>query len=415
MLLFLLLIKESFLYAISSLLSNRLRTTLSLAGVSIGVFCMIGVFTMVDALKSNIQDNINSLGKTTLYISKFSWDFQPNYPWWKYLSRPNPTLLELRKVRDQSNLAEYIAYLGTFNTHASYDGKEMENVELHGISTQMDKIETLPVKKGRYFTDNELESAKNVCVIGDKVRKELFENQDPIGKDILVKGKKVRVIGVLEYKEEGGMNFKSYNSNIYVTIRFFSTIVSLQDSEIEAHLVALSKNNIPVEECGIELEGIMRSLRKIKPVEENNFSINKSDLVAKNFEPFFSILSLAGIFIGGFSIIVGGFGIANTMFVSVKERTSLIGIQKALGAKNYFILFQFLFESILLALAGGIVGLVVIAIITIILKYAANITIALTWDNSTTGIILSSTIGLLAGIIPAYMASQMSPVEAMRK
>ncbi|HEX3386226.1 MAG TPA: FtsX-like permease family protein, partial [Mucilaginibacter sp.] len=163
-----------------------------------------------------------------------------------------------------------------------------------------------------------------------------------------------------------------------------------------------------------ELEGLMRSIRMIKPGQEDNFSLNRATLISNQLDKVFSFLTVAGWIIGGFSILVGGFGIANIMFVSVKERTNIIGIQKSLGAKNYFILLQFLIESIVLCLVGGAIGLGLVYAFTFIVKAAADIQVVLDMGNIIIGLSTSITIGVISGIIPAYSASRLDPVEAIR-
>ena len=175
-----------------------------------------------------------------------------------------------------------------------------------------------------------------------------------------------------------------------------------------------AKKGINNEALKSELTGIMRSIRKLKPLADDDFALNETSMLSKGFDPIFDIIGLAGWIIGGFSIIVGGFGIANIMFVSVKERTSLIGIQKSLGAKNYFILTQFLIESVLLSLLGGLIGLLLVFIIAFLINLFADLGIMLNQSNVILAITVSVLIGVISGFVPAYTASQLDPVEAMR-
>jgi putative ABC transport system permease protein len=204
----------------------------------------------------------------------------------------------------------------------------------------------------------------------------------------------------------------SMDKRVLIPIKFASRMVDPK-MDIGQSIIIKGKNEIPTARMVEELEGVMRSIRRIKPSAENDFALNEVSLISGQLDGIFKVLNVAGWIIGGFSILVGGFGIANIMFVSVKERTKIIGIQKAMGAKNRFIMLEFLFEATILSLIGGLIGLFIIYIGTLIAKEYFDFEFVLTIGNIATGLIISITIGLIAGLVPARSAARLDPVEAM--
>ncbi|MBL7917554.1 MAG: FtsX-like permease family protein [Bacteroidia bacterium] len=259
----------------------------------------------------------------------------------------------------------------------------------------------------------ETEGGYQVALIGDKIKEGLFPNEDPIGKQIKVSGFKATVIGTIK-KEGESMLGGSMDNQVIIPFNFGRKFMDTRSENADPTIFAKGKPNISNVELADELAGLLRSVRRLKPPAEDNFALNETSLLSKGFDMLFDIIGKAGWIIGGFSILVGGFGIANIMFVSVRERTNIIGIQKSLGAKNYFILIQFLTESVLLSLVGGIIGLLLIYLITFGATDAMDMEIILTPTNVFLGITVSVLIGVISGFVPAYGASQLDPVEAIR-
>ncbi len=411
--LYLFLIKESLLYAFNSLISNKLRTFLSLLGITIGIFAIISVFTVIDALQTSIKESIATLGDNMVYVQKWPWAFNdPDYAWWKYMKRPVPTLYEAQEMERRSKFAAAVTFgVGTRKT-VQYKDNYAEDISISAFTHDYEKIRNFEIGKGRYFSPFESKNGKNCAVLGYEIATKLFQNENPIGKEIEILGRKVRVIGV--FRKEGEDMFNVSNDNqIIIPINFARNLLDLRNQRLGAFIMVKAKNNIAVEELMYELRGIMRSIRRLKPRQEDNFALNRSSLISQGFEQLFGVIDVTGIIIGGFAILVGSFGIANIMFVSVKEQTHIIGIQKALGAKNFFILLQFLFEAITLCLIGGIIGLVLIYIGTLIVGSITDMTFHLTIGNIMVGVIISVCAGIIAGIVPASNASRLNPVEAI--
>jgi len=392
-----------------------LRTFLSLLGITIGIFAIISVFTVIDSLEHYIRNSLNSLGSNMVYIQKWPWtppEGETEYPWWKYLNRPVPTMQENDEIIRRSRNVENSVYFFGFNRTVQFESSKAENTEV--LATTYDLINTwsLEIENGRYFTESESNSGASLAILGNEIATKLFDKVNPVGKMIKMQGHRFEVIGV--YVKKGTDMFgTSMDKRVHIPVVYAMSMVDVRDRDQGQTINVKAKPNADRDEFIAELEGTMRSLHRLKPLEENDFAINEVSLISTRFDAFFKVFNLAGWIIGGFSILVGGFGIANIMFVSVKERTKIIGIQKAIGAKKYFILLQFIFEAVVLSILGGIIGLFLIFIGTLIFSYVADMTISLTLSNIILGLTISGVIGVIAGFVPALSASRLDPVEAM--
>jgi len=405
------LIYESLIFAYKSLIINKVRTFLSLLGITIGIFSIISVFTIFDSLQSNITSEINSLGSNVLFIQKWPWMMGGGMPWWKYFQRPQPTIVEMREILKRSSTVADATYMFGVTRNVYNGDNSIDNVTILAVSYSYNKVMSFDLQEGRYFTMSESLGGRNLAIIGADIAKNLFPHEDPLEHSIKIFGRKLLVIGVIKKKGESIFGNSSDN-RVIVPVNYARTVVDPKN--INSSIIAVSKPYVSVGAMKDELTGIMRSIRKLKPRADNNFAINQTDIINKGFDKIFSVLALVGWIIGGFSLLVGGFGIANIMFVSVKERTSQIGIQKSLGAKNYFILLQFLFEAVFLSVLGGIVGLLIVFAITSVSSSVMGFTLTLTLKNILLGIGVSGFIGIVSGFVPAWSASRLDPVEAMR-
>ena len=414
-LIFVRLVIESFNFAINSLKVNKLRTFLSLLGITIGIFAIISVFTVIDSLERYIRDSLDAMGNNMVYIQKWPWtppEGETEYPWWRYLNRPVPEYPEAEEVLRRSNLTENVAFLFGFSRTVQQESNKAENTEILATSHGLLDVWNLEIVNGRYFTDSEMNSGAPMAVIGDEIKTQLFPDTNPIGKAIKIQGRKIMIIGV--YSKTGQDMFgTSMDKRIHIPATLAFTMIDIRNRDRGQTICVKGKSNSDADELKAELAGVMRSIRNLRPMEDNDFALNEVSFISGQFDQFFVVFNLAGWIIGGFSILVGGFGIANIMFVSVKERTKLIGIQKAIGAKRYFILLQFIFEAIILSVIGGLVGLFLIFVGTIIFSYVADMNLALTAANIITGLMISSVIGFIAGFLPAVSAARLDPVVAI--
>ena len=408
------ILHESFRFAIQALIGNKLRTLLSLLGVTIGIFAIISVFAVVDSLERNIRDSVESLGDDVVFVTKWPWAMGGEYPWWKYYQRPVPTLKELPALEHRLEMAEAVTFVaGAGDKTAKFESNDVDGIGVAAVSHGYQDVFGFELSSGRYFSLLESATGKPLAIIGSNIAEELFEGSDPIGKEIKVMGKNVYVIGVFE-KAGDSIIGNSDDNNIVIPVKFARNFMRLNSEATDPKFLIKAKQGISNEQLKDDLTRVMRSVRKLSPKVDDNFALNEVSILSKGIDTMFSVIDLAGIIIGGFSLLVGGFGIANIMFVSVKERTNIIGIQKAIGAKNYFILFQFLFEAILLCLIGGVLGLLFVYSGTILANYYIEFHVALSTNNIITGLWVSVLIGVISGVIPALSASRLDPVEAIR-
>ena len=411
---------ESFRFAWNALKMNLLRTILSLLGVTIGIFAIIAVFTLVDSLEKNIKESFSFLGAGVIYVEK--WPYTPDangeYKWWDFMGRPNASYNEFKFL--QANLKNENG-ISIFAVRSNITLKRKSNsiseVDLRGGSYGYSDIFETNIEEGRYFTQTEAESGRNVAIIGSNIAQSLFPNgENAIGKEIKLSGMKFMVIGVVKKEGESFLGTPSNDDTCIIPYNAFRKMYQTGTgaaNEIGSKIgVKGYSSDIGLVELENEIVGLMRTRRGQKPRDTNSFAMNRPEAIANVIGSVFDVFGIAGWVIGGFSILVGGFGIANIMFVSVKERTNIIGIQKSLGAKNYFILFQFLFEAIFLSVIGGAGGLILVLLITFIPM--GDLQVALSFKNIVLGLGVSAIIGTASGIIPAALAARLDPVIAIR-
>lgn len=408
------LIGESFWFAADALRQNKLRTMLSLLGITIGIFTIISVFSAVDTLRNKLQESVDKLGSNTLFVQKWPWMFGNNYPWWKYMNRPQPRIRDFMTLKDRLENAQGICFEASANNRTiKYRSSSVENITLNTASQDYDKTWNLDFQDGRYFTESEGQSGSPVIILGADIADGLFGDEPAVGKQVKIMGRRLTVVGV--FKKEGeDMLGVSQDKNVLIPINLAKGLFDVENEMYGPQITVRGKDNITQEEVESELRGLMRSIHRLKPGAEDDFALNKATILSNQLDVMFKMVNIAGWVIGGFSILVGGFGIANIMFVSVKERTNIIGIQKSLGAKNYFILLQFMFEAIALCLLGGAFGLLLVYLITLLFTYGMQVKIVLDIKNIVTGISISAVIGAISGFWPAYSASKLDPVEAIR-
>ena len=407
------LLKESFTFALDALRNNKLRTLLSLLGVTIGIFSIIAVLAAVDSLDRKIKKDLSSLDKNTIYLMKFS--FGPSdIPKWKREQFPNVSYDEYQYLKGSLTGAENLCYqFFTKRENIKYESKTVSDLNTVPVSSEFSDIQKLDFQEGRFYNESESNSGATLVVLGYDVAKNLFDNEEAIGKKVRLYGQNFNVIGVLK-KQGAGLFGDSNDSSIFLPSNFLRRTYGDNADFLTPVIILKPQKGIDIDAFKAELTQKLRNFRGIKTGQMDNFFINVLSGFTDLLDGIISQMNVVGWIIAGFSLLVGGFGIANIMFVSVKERTHLIGIQKSLGAKNKFILLQFLFEAIILSVIGGIIGLLLVWIISIALTKALDFDFFLGMGNILLGTGLSAIIGLISGILPAISASRLDPVEAIR-
>jgi len=405
--------KESFLFAVNSVSVNKLRTFLSLFGITIGIVSIISVFTVFDWMENGIKTSIESLGDNTIYVAKWPWTPDPDIKWWDMMRWPAPSIDDYEAILKKSPSAQAVCFTVGSGETIKYRSNAVIDRYVMAATHDFEKVRSFEIEKGRYFTESESASGKPVAILGIEMAKKLFNDLNPLGKEITVAGYKAEVIGVFKKEGKGGISDSGMDETLLVPVNFSRKFINFRNPFLDSNVMVRGNEGASVEQLSDEITMILRSARKIKPGEVSNFSINQASQITKTLEPVFKGINIAGWIIGGFSILVGGFGIANIMFVSVRERTSIIGIQMALGAKRRYILLQFLIESMLLSIAGGILGLIIVFLGTLLVNYFYGLDMFLTTGNIVLAITISGTIGIIAGFAPASAAAKMNPVEAI--
>ena len=391
---------------------NKLRTALSLTGVAFGIFCIIGVLATVNSLEQNIQNQVKSLGSNTIYIDKWEYSGGPDKPFWKYRARPVMEYKEAALLKERSTLTEEVTFLMQTGGSITHKDDMLQNVAVYGINEAQIAIQPIKFEVGRYFSASEFNAGNPVCIIGYVNAENLFGAAErAMGRQVEVKGKKATVIGVI--KKEG-KNFIGWDYDNCIMFPYKFCRQLYEEKNANPILIVKGKPNIAVEALSDELRGIMRQIRRLSPTEEDNFSLNSVEAFSKAISESFVTINIVGSIIGGISLIVGMFGIANIMFVTVKERTPVIGLKKAIGAKKSTILFEFLMEAALLCLIGGAFGLFFVYILTLILSGPLNFPVFISLPMLAGTVIICLVVGILAGIIPASQAAKMDPVVAIR-
>ena len=411
------LIYESIVQAFQQLSANKLRSFLSLTGISIGIICIISVLSAVDSLKDNVSASFEKLGNDVLYIDKMPWNEDPSQNWWKYQQRPQPSYEDLEVIKKKSKLSD----MGSFSVFMpsrtiKFGASSIEGAFMAGVTDDYAEIFNFDFEKGRFFTPFESANGTNRVILGAVVAEKLFGTIDPIGKEINIKGLDFQVIGVLRKEGTTLINIFQFDEAVVISFNTAKKLINVKSrNSWGTSLNVKAMAGVNLDDLKDEITGILRSARKIKPRENENFAVNQLSMFTNLLEPIFSTMNVVGIFIGGFSILVGMFSVANIMFVSVKERTSIIGIKKALGARPIVILLEFLIESVVLCLVGALIGLLIVYGLLKLATIAFSYEIYLSGSNILIALILSLVIGILSGLIPAWQAARLDPVEAMRK
>jgi putative ABC transport system permease protein len=408
---FLEIVWSSLKMALAEFRSNKLRTFLSLFGITVGIFCIIGVLATVDSLERNVQNDIKKLGSKTIYVDK--WDYSGQMPWWKLINRPSPKYEEAVMLKQRSGWSENVAFALQGRTKIEFEDDAVTGVNIYGVTEDYAYIQKLEMDLGRYLQQSDYDNAANGLVIGYNIAEKLFTNPTKaIGKQVRVYGKRATIIGLIKKQGKSLMGGWDFDESMLVSYSFMKTLAN--ERQADPVIMYQGQEKVPMKELLADVQGAMRSIRKLHPTQKDNFSMNDIESFGSFISDIFSGINAAGGFIAGLSLLVGMFGVANIMFVTVRERTNQIGIKKALGAKRSSILTEFLLESAFLCIMGGAIGLLLVYILTKIFSSVMGFPITISVGILTVAISICIVVGVLAGIIPAFIAARMNPVVAIR-
>jgi putative ABC transport system permease protein len=403
---------ESLSFAWSAIWVNRLRTFLSLLGVMVGIFMISAVFAVVDSLEDSLKDTFNMLDEDVLFVQKWPWGTGGDYPWWKYVQRREPSIREAEALGERLSLAYAVAFQSSQMSNAASGNSRIDGIKLMAVTEQYPQVVSLDIARGRFFTAAEEAASRPLGIIGADVALALFGRLDVVGSHLTIRGLRIEIIGV--FAQQGTSLLSDGMDRVVMVPAGFATRL-MDIDEAGGSILVKAGSGVALDALRDEITQQYRQVRGVRPLEEDDFSINQVDMISSLLDEIFGQVEVGGWFIGIFAILVGCFSIANIMFVSVRERTRIIGVQKAIGAKSSFILMQFLFEAVALCLFGALfalagVGLLVLGVNAMDLGMELHIRperilLAL-------GVAVAS--GLLAGLAPAQQAARMQPVEAMR-
>ncbi|MDA0945515.1 MAG: hypothetical protein RLZZ314_1242 [Bacteroidota bacterium] len=407
------LIRESLSFAWQAIWTNRLRTLLSLLGVMVGIFVISAVFTVVDSLESELRDTFNMLDDDVLFVTKWPWAAGGDYPWWKYVQRRPPSERDMELLVPRLSLASAAMFQTKAFLDAESGNNRMSGVVVGGGSHQYDQVISLNIEHGRYFTPSESAGGSPVAIVGYEIANQLFGKHDAVGETFKIRGVRIEIIGVLAQEGESVVS-TGLDEFALVPSAFAPRLYDIRQGE-DAQIAIKARPGVELAALEDEIIQQLRAVRRVRPGQDDDFSINRMEMLTSILDSIFSNLAMGGWFIAIFAILVGCFSIANIMFVSVRERTKIIGVQKAIGAKNSFILIQFLFEAVTLCVFGALMALVAIQLLVWIVNAVdVGLTLQIQPSRVLLALGVAVTSGLIAGIAPARQASRMPPVEAMR-
>ncbi|MEE8335883.1 MAG: ABC transporter permease [Candidatus Neomarinimicrobiota bacterium] len=398
-------ILENLKLSASSVFANKSRSMLTALGIVIGVLAVTVMGTLISGLDKSFDKSMSFLGRDVLFVGRMPWF--SDVDWWEIRNRPRMKMEYSEKLKSSSALVKAAAPISMRTANMAYEDKSIMGSSLFGTIPEYTQTISMNIKKGRFITEGEHRSGSRVTVIGYDIAQALFEDQDPLGKHIKIQGYKFRVIGVVE-KQGKFLGLFSMDNQAFIPLgtqfRLFSRRGWMRIN------VKVDENRI--EEAKEEVRGIMRRLRGLKPQEKDNFAINQQEAFEKQYRAIKLAIGGTGVFITILSLVVGGIGIMNIMFVTVKERTREIGIRKAIGATRNMILGQFLMEAVMICLLGGLAGL--------LLAYGASFLISQVFPSTMPlwlaigSVFLSLFVGVFSGLVPAYKAAKLDPIEALR-
>ena len=403
-------ISECFKIAIAAIKENKTRGILTALGIIIGILAVVTTMTVANGLGNNFKESISAIGSDVLYVSRMPWIITGNF--FEYRNRPNLTFKQGEKLERRLISARAVNPSTATEKNIKYRSNVLEGIIVIGTTEDQILVSTSLPDFGRFLTSTDVQNKKFACVIGTEIKDHLFKNVDPINKKMKIGRYNFRVVGIMEKQGSAGFfGGPNFDRQIFVPISTFMKAFGSRNRQFDIAVKAPSQESM--QDFKYEIIGEMRKIRKLKPTEKDNFSINSMDTLLNAYNNVMGVVVLIGLVITSISLFVGGIGVMNIMFISVTERTREIGVRKAIGAKRKVILIQFLFESSVICLTGGLMGLIVsFGVASLINKFLLPAAVSL--PIVIVALLVSIFVGVLSGIIPAFRASRLNPIEALR-
>jgi len=399
---------EGFRIALQALKVNKIRSTLTALCIIIGITMVTIVDSVTTGMDVTFEESMAMMGQDVVYVQKWPWGMGGEYKWWEYRNRKEIELEYVEQIRDYSRYASNVTAVANRGTSIRYKDKSAEGVGLSGATANYLSIQGLNIAEGRMYVDQEVRSGSKVAVIGNTLMESLFEMETALGKQIRVGGQKFTVIGILE-KQGKFLGLEDTDNRIIIPISAYKQIYGLRYG---LQIGVQFPSQEAMKEGEYELEGIMRRIRQLDATADNDFALNKPEAFKEQLEGMKAGIYAVGFILSGLSLLIGGIGVMNIMFVSVRERTKEIGIRKAVGAKSWEILTQFLLEAIAICLLGGIIGVALAGGLTILINQVfvavMNVSVVIVAFS------ICTIVGVTFGFIPAYRAAKSDPIESLR-
>lgn len=407
------IVQSSLKLALLELWKAKLRTFLSLFGITIGVFCIIGVLTTVDSLERNLQNEIRSLGTNTIYVDKWQYGGGADYPFWKYVKRPVPRYAEVAEIKDRTPSARYAAFKISSSGNVEAAGNVAPRVRLYGVTEDFTRIQPVSVRYGRALSGADYDRGLPRILIGHDLAERLFGSAAAAaGQRVVVKGQPCTVAGVLTRQGRQLIGGWGFDESVILPYRFARTL--MDESKADPLILVQAAEGVGSKELRNELTGTLRALRRLRPQQDDDFALNDVNDFSETLSGVFVNINLGGWIIGALAFVVGIFGVANIMFVTVTERRPQIGLKKAIGAKRRSILLEFLLESAFLCLMGGAIGLLLVFVLTRVASALLQFPFFLSAPIIGLALLICIGAGIAAGLFPAARAAKMNPVVALR-
>jgi putative ABC transport system permease protein len=408
------LVKEIFMMALDSIKLNKLRSSLTILGIVIGVLTIVGMVAVIEGINASFAKQMEAMGSNVLFVSRF----EPGI----HLGRMPDEMRRRKKIEfadaaalEQScpSVAAATSQVSYFRflppVRAKYMANELDNPQVIGVSHKYLQIyEEYTLETGRFFTEAENLNKREVCVIGAEIVDALFPNVNPLNKTITLEGKKLRIIGTLDRK--GKFLGQSRDNYLFMPTGTFRKFYPGYDEVI---LIIKLKPGADVHAAKDEIINRMRLRRKVRANEKNNFTVFTQETVAGLYNQLTGAAFMVMIIISSIGLVVGGIGVMNIMLVSVKERTREIGLRKAIGARSAEIRRQFLYEAIVLTMTGGVIGVICGILLSLVIGALSGLPISVNIGSIFAALAVSTSVGLFFGIYPASQAAKLSPVDAL--